>query len=323
MSTDRDFLIEGADPTAPSSVAVYHLYNDARALLYVGITNDPKKRFAQHAKDKRWWWEVCTWEIYWCDTRDEAERYESRVIREQYPAYNIAGAQKTPPEMALIRKWGGERRPKRAAIFDLDVTYVYWRQAESLRADACRMWTDGTLGEIYYYMLSVASKKDVRKHLDYARSWDQERLTRVIARDRRRRETDVAIDEAEETAAREALIAARLEVKAAASKPPRPRGPLPPIDEQFLAPRDLLADVIDVLEGQPHLRATDVVSGLRIMTCFSHPPYLKMSGLSLMAQLRELGVHAAMVNGTNTVRRDCVVEAMQSRPRKRVHTDVA
>ncbi|MEU4954317.1 GIY-YIG nuclease family protein [Streptomyces lavendulae] len=43
----------GARPTA-----VYRLFNLEEALLYVGISVNPDRRFEEHSKNKPWWNEV-------------------------------------------------------------------------------------------------------------------------------------------------------------------------------------------------------------------------------------------------------------------------
>lgn len=73
--------------------AVYRLHDEDAQLLYVGVTNDPKVRFRQHARDKPWWPRVSTREIEWFVTREEALRVESETISRELPRYNDAGVQ--------------------------------------------------------------------------------------------------------------------------------------------------------------------------------------------------------------------------------------
>lgn len=79
------------DPFAPDSVAVYRVFNVAGALLYVGISDNPKRRFAQHHDEKYWWVDVARWEITWFPDRETALAEEARAIVEETPAYNLAG----------------------------------------------------------------------------------------------------------------------------------------------------------------------------------------------------------------------------------------
>ena len=68
--------------------ALYRLYDRAGELLYVGITSDPERRFAQHADDKHWWWRVARKRIEWFDKRSNALAAEEMCIKIKDPAYN-------------------------------------------------------------------------------------------------------------------------------------------------------------------------------------------------------------------------------------------
>lgn len=49
----------------PERTALYRLYDTRHQLLYVGITNDPRVRFATHAVDKPWWPNVVRRDVEW------------------------------------------------------------------------------------------------------------------------------------------------------------------------------------------------------------------------------------------------------------------
>lgn len=68
---------------AQGRTAVYELYDAFGELLYVGVTNSPRHRFAQHAADKFWWGDVdpSQTRMTWFETRQEALRVERRRIR--------------------------------------------------------------------------------------------------------------------------------------------------------------------------------------------------------------------------------------------------
>lgn len=75
--------------------AMYHLWSwedesGARRLLYVGITDGPKRRLAQHAKDKPWWPEVdpSATGIVWLQDEASARREEALAIEGEMPLYN-------------------------------------------------------------------------------------------------------------------------------------------------------------------------------------------------------------------------------------------
>lgn len=70
--------------------AVYRFYDARGDLLYVGITNSPRHRFAQHADnpDNAWWQYRASHRITWYDTRQQALRAEYIAIREERPIHN-------------------------------------------------------------------------------------------------------------------------------------------------------------------------------------------------------------------------------------------
>lgn len=68
--------------------ALYRLYDDTDALLYVGIAEDPRERWSQHAADKSWWPEVTRRDVEWIANRADAERTEREAIMSEKPRYN-------------------------------------------------------------------------------------------------------------------------------------------------------------------------------------------------------------------------------------------
>jgi predicted GIY-YIG superfamily endonuclease len=72
--------------------ALYRLYDDEGRLLYVGITRDPEKRFAQHAATKYWWKWVKRRRVEWFDRRSSARAAEEMAIKVGNPDYNIEHA---------------------------------------------------------------------------------------------------------------------------------------------------------------------------------------------------------------------------------------
>jgi len=85
-------------------VGLYRLFDDADALLYVGIGNRPSRRINSHRSLKRWWHQVARTEIEWHPTRTDAERAEAAAIRNEQPLYNI----QIPTEDGAVR--GSRRR---------------------------------------------------------------------------------------------------------------------------------------------------------------------------------------------------------------------
>lgn len=69
---------------------VYYLYDRQGNLLYVGITDNIERRWAQHAADRPWWHMVARREYVEYPTREEAMRVEAHQIRTHRPMFNRA-----------------------------------------------------------------------------------------------------------------------------------------------------------------------------------------------------------------------------------------
>lgn len=68
--------------------AVYRLYGCDASLLYVGITNNPLRRWKQHAADKDWWDSVDHILLMPFGKADTAAYMERQIIRDERPLYN-------------------------------------------------------------------------------------------------------------------------------------------------------------------------------------------------------------------------------------------
>lgn len=83
--------------------ALYRFYNGAGELLYVGITNDPPRRFAKHRGEKSWWTEVANITISHYPSRDALLDAERASIKAERPLYNIRlNGGHTPLERATL-----------------------------------------------------------------------------------------------------------------------------------------------------------------------------------------------------------------------------
>ncbi|MDT0302936.1 GIY-YIG nuclease family protein [Streptomonospora wellingtoniae] len=69
--------------------ALYRFYSDSGQLLYTGITNDPGRRFTEHAKEKHWWTKIRGITVDWYDDRDSVLSAEKRAIRIESPLHNV------------------------------------------------------------------------------------------------------------------------------------------------------------------------------------------------------------------------------------------
>ena len=85
--------------TAGGRTALYRLYDSTEALLYVGVTGDPRRRFRQHERDKPWWPQVATRDIEWFPDKRSALDTERDTVRNDAPRYNQRGTIWFPPEL--------------------------------------------------------------------------------------------------------------------------------------------------------------------------------------------------------------------------------
>lgn len=67
---------------------LYRFYSACGELLYVGITNDPWRRFSQHRSQKDWWSEVSTICQQSFLTVDQLKVAEKKAIQSENPRYN-------------------------------------------------------------------------------------------------------------------------------------------------------------------------------------------------------------------------------------------
>ncbi|MFE9382347.1 GIY-YIG nuclease family protein [Streptomyces sp. NPDC007025] len=93
--------------------AVYRLRDSDDQLLYVGISTKPPQRWVQHAQSKKWWPEVATLCLEWCDSQAEARAVEAHAIRVERPQHNIVHNSKprSRAEWICIRETRVSSRP--------------------------------------------------------------------------------------------------------------------------------------------------------------------------------------------------------------------
>lgn len=72
--------------------AVYRLYDADKVLLYIGMTDDPDRRFAEHEVDKTWWPLVVDRVVEWHDSRKAASVAEFAAIRSERTVHNKHGS---------------------------------------------------------------------------------------------------------------------------------------------------------------------------------------------------------------------------------------
>lgn len=101
-------------PEAPEPTALYRLYDGANTLLYVGVSNDPKRRSWSHRAGKHWWKEVARHSIEWLDDKAHALDAEREAITRETPKYNIRStAAYRAQQSATARAISPEKRRRR------------------------------------------------------------------------------------------------------------------------------------------------------------------------------------------------------------------
>lgn len=72
--------------------ALYRFFDQTGALLYVGITNNPGRRWSQHQGDKPWWHDVARIEMEPHPDRPTVLAAERAAIAAERPRYNVVHA---------------------------------------------------------------------------------------------------------------------------------------------------------------------------------------------------------------------------------------
>jgi hypothetical protein len=85
-------------PPSRESRAVYRLFDGDGQLLYVGSTNNPRRRWQALRSSKEWWPEVTRREVEWHS--GDVWRIEARVIQQEHPLYNVMCTQAWRDECA-------------------------------------------------------------------------------------------------------------------------------------------------------------------------------------------------------------------------------
>jgi 2,4-dienoyl-CoA reductase-like NADH-dependent reductase (Old Yellow Enzyme family) len=80
--------------------ALYRHYAADGALLYVGITKDPAKRFAMHKGQSDWSFDVATIAIEWFPDRADAMAAEAVAVAGESPRYNYQHSRIKPARVA-------------------------------------------------------------------------------------------------------------------------------------------------------------------------------------------------------------------------------
>lgn len=69
--------------------AIYRLYDASGQLLYLGLANDPERRWEEHSRSKFWWHLVARKEVAWYASREEAGRVEEEATASERPKHDM------------------------------------------------------------------------------------------------------------------------------------------------------------------------------------------------------------------------------------------
>lgn len=92
VSLASALLVEEKRTGSPTGHSLYRFFNAEGRLLYIGITDNPRRRFREHGKTKQWWPQVAVREIVHLPSRVELVAAERAAIIKERPLYNIAHA---------------------------------------------------------------------------------------------------------------------------------------------------------------------------------------------------------------------------------------
>jgi hypothetical protein len=125
--------------TTTERTALYRLYDSTDSLLYVGIAEDPKKRWGEHAADKPWWSDVSRRDVEWFAGRDLAEDAERLAIASEGPLHNVRHA---------VPQLSGEERAALFARYKEAVTAERDLRPRVKEAAAQEMLAGATVGQL-------------------------------------------------------------------------------------------------------------------------------------------------------------------------------
>lgn len=128
--------------------AVYRLYDEAGALLYIGSAYDPTERCKAH-REKPWWPQVARRTEEWFGHRNAAFTAESAAIRKEAPMFNQIQAPEPGKEVSRRRKdTREERRLKcKVAAEALKIRHRVTRQLKAEGHSEGRANVEGLIAE--------------------------------------------------------------------------------------------------------------------------------------------------------------------------------
>lgn len=92
---------------------VYEAFDAFGNLLYVGITNDLKRRLSEHRRSAKWWSQQTEIKHTVHASRDDAKEHETQLIEFACPVFNIAETDKQAEVARLSWQKRKERQKQR------------------------------------------------------------------------------------------------------------------------------------------------------------------------------------------------------------------
>ena len=110
---------------------LYRHFNEAGALLYVGISLSAVNRLSAHSQKAPWFSEIARIEIEKFDTREAAQAAEKQAIAREKPRYNVRHVPKPEP---VVEKKPEPRQPEPRQTDRL----LTFREVHALVGSTCR-----------------------------------------------------------------------------------------------------------------------------------------------------------------------------------------
>jgi len=170
--------------TEAEQTALYRFFNAADELLYVGITGDPRARWAQHAAEKPWWPDVARHTVQWLPSRKAALDAEAAAIAAEAPLHNVSGTPRHKAASLTFRSQQHEAADHPALSAVRAALRAVAGMADA--AEKARV-TTALLREWPALHAEVKeARQDAVDALHRGRGWDFPRIAKLIGTDRSR-----------------------------------------------------------------------------------------------------------------------------------------
>lgn len=134
---------------------LYRFFNAAGRLLYVGISNNPDRRWDEHADDKPWWGEVADQTSERAGDMHDALALEEDAIHRERPLYNVVHNGDNPDRVAWRPEKGHRGRDIRLPALRVRLGVVLWTAlsvtitVQAIRVDFPYGWQFAALAAVF------------------------------------------------------------------------------------------------------------------------------------------------------------------------------